>query len=259
MVQEANNARWGEADSQNFIDYGNYFIPERETQIEIIASLIPAVPGPQHILDLCCGEGVLTRALLDRFPGYHIHGFDGSPKMLEQAQTSLAEYGERFASRLFDLAASDWRQFPWPVHAVVSSLAIHHLDATQKQDLFRDIFRVLAPGGVFIVADVIQPVTELATYLAARMWDEAVRERALALDGNLEGYEQFQKMEWNSFTYPETGPDPVDKMSPLFDQLQWLAQAGFTDVDVFWVRAGHAIFGGSKRERFSPLTTFLDC
>jgi tRNA (cmo5U34)-methyltransferase len=46
--------------------------------------------------------------------------------------------------------------------------------------------------------------------------------------------------------YPEQGSDPVDKMSPLFDQLKWLEQAGFASVDVFWMRAGHAIFGGSK-------------
>ena len=238
--------RWDEEDSQDFIDYGNYFIPDRETQIDVICSLIPPAPGQQHILDLCCGEGILTRALLDRFPAFYLHGFDGSPKMIECVQALLAGYGERFASRLFDLADKNWRELPWPVHAAVSSLAIHHLDASQKQDLFRDIFAMLAPGVVFIIADVIQPVTQLSAELAGKMWDEAVRERSLELDGNLLGYKQFQKMEWNSFVYPEQGPDPMDKMSPLFDQLKWLEQAGFADIDVFWMKAGHAIFGGRK-------------
>jgi tRNA (cmo5U34)-methyltransferase len=248
MTQESihSDARWGEEDSQDFIDYGNYFIPDRETQIDVICSLIPPIPGTQHILDLCCGEGILTRALLDRFPGYYVHGFDGSAKMIERVQTLLAGYGEHFASRLFDLAGKDWRELPWPVHAVVSSLAIHHLDAAQKQDLFRGIFAMLAPGGVFIIADLIQPVTQLSTDLSGKMWDEAVRERSLHLDGNLVGYEHFLKIKWNSFVYPEQDPDPMDKMSPLFDQLKWLEQAGFADVDVFWVKAGHAIFGGRK-------------
>jgi tRNA (cmo5U34)-methyltransferase len=247
MLQDSKNdlPRWDEGDSQDFIDYGSYFIPDRETQIDVICSLIPPAPGQQHILDLCCGEGILTRALLDRFPVYYLHGFDGSPKMIERVQALLAGY-ERFASRLFDLADKNWRELPWPVHAVVSSLAIHHLDASQKQDLFRDIFAMLAPGGVFIIADVIQPVTQLSADLAGKMWDEAVRERSLELDGNLLGYEQFQKMQWNSFVYPEQGPDPMDKMSPLFDQLKWLEQAGVADIDVFWMKAGHAIFGGRK-------------
>jgi hypothetical protein len=32
----------------------------------------------------------------------------------------------------------------------------------------------------------------------------------------------------------------------LLDQLKWLEGAGFVDVDVYWMRAGHAIFGGRK-------------
>lgn len=248
MTQDSNkdNARWDEEDSQGFIDYGNYFVPERESQIEAMCSLIPSVAGLHHVLDLCCGEGFLSKALLERFPDYRIHGFDGSSKMLERARTALAGYGDRFDAALFDLADSNWRALPWPVHAVVSSLAIHHLDDAQKRQLFKDVFSMLTPGGVLIIADVIQPVGRLSIELAASMWDEAVRERSLRLGGDLEAFEQFLETRWNSFTYPEQGSDPVDKMSPLFDQLKWLEQAGFADVDVFWMRAGHAIFGGCK-------------
>ncbi len=44
-------------------------------------------------------------------------------------------------------------------------------------------------------------------------------------------------------------PDPIDKPSRLFEQLIWLEQAGFLDVDVHWMKAGHAIFGGRKAGR----------
>jgi len=240
--------RWDEEDSQDFIDFGQYIVPEREIQIDIICSLIPSIPEQCHMLDLCCGEGILTRALLDRFSDYQVHGFDGSLKMLERAKATLTNYGERFEARLFDLASSDWRELPWPVHAVVSSLAIHHLDEIQKQNLFMDVLRMLTPGGVFVIADVIQPVTQLGVALAGKMWDEAVRQRSLELSGNLEAYEQFHEVDWNSFTDPEAAADPIDKLSPLFDQLKWLEQAGFADIDVFWIKAGHAIFGGRKPE-----------
>ena len=30
----------------------------------------------------------------------------------------------------------------------------------------------------------------------------------------------------------------------VFDQLKWLEEAGFSVVDCFWMRAGHAIYGG---------------
>src|SRR5919201_623370 len=44
-----------------------------------------------------------------------------------------------------------------PFDLVVSSLAVHHLDAAGKADLFRRIAAVLAPGGRFVLADVVVP------------------------------------------------------------------------------------------------------
>lgn len=242
MAQEV--SRWEEEDSQSFIDYGRYFVPERETQIEIICDLIPAIDGVQHVVDLCCGEGVLCRAILDRFPTYHVHGLDISSTMLEAASLALSGYGERFDAHVFDLANSSWRTFPWPLRAVVSSLAIHHLDDAQKQQLDRDVYSMLAPGGIFIIADLIWPATQAGINVAGQAWDEATRQRSLQLDGNLSAYEQFHTLEWNSFTLAE--PDPLDKMSSLYSQLKWLEQAGFANIDVYWMKAGHAIFGGMK-------------
>ncbi len=46
------------------------------------------------------------------------------------------------------------------------------------------------------------------------------------------------------YRYPDV--DDIDKPSRLLDQLKWLEQAGFADVDVFWMQAGHALFGGRK-------------
>jgi hypothetical protein len=38
----------------------------------------------------------------------------------------------------------------------------------------------------------------------------------------------------------------MDKPSGIFEQLRWLAAAGFTAVDAYWLQAGHAIYGGQK-------------
>lgn len=236
--------QWKEEDSQDFIDYGKYFVPDRESQINCIYGLIPRPSAPAHILDLCCGEGHLTRALLDRFPECHILGLDGSPKMIERIKTTLAVYGKRFKAMRFDLPSKDWRRFPWPLHAVVSSLAIHHLDDAEKQSLFEDIVSLLAPGGSFIVADLIQPVTQLGKSFAAKGWDEVVRQNSLDRDGNLRAFDRFREIRWN--IYSDLEPNPIDKPSSLFDQLKWLDEAGFTDIDVYWMKAGHAIFGGRK-------------
>jgi tRNA (cmo5U34)-methyltransferase len=241
---EKDNPRWQETDSETFVEYGSYFIPDREVQTDVICSLIPPASGDCRMLDLCCGEGVLTYALLERFPACYVLGYDGSQTMLDTARAALSIYAGRFETRLFDLADTSWRSFPQPLHAVVSSLAIDHLDDEQKQQLFRDVFAMLEPSGAFIVADIIQPTSKQAIDLAGRQWDEAVRQRSLHLSGDLSAYEEFHALGWNSFTATEA--DPMDKMSPLFDQLKWLEQAGFEGVDVFWVKAGHAVFGGYK-------------
>ena len=59
-------AGWSEENSREFIDYGRYFVPERESQMAIISRLIPAVNEPFHGLELCCGEGLLAEVILER-------------------------------------------------------------------------------------------------------------------------------------------------------------------------------------------------
>ena len=76
-----------------------------------------------------------------------------------------------------------------PFDLVASALCIHHLDAAEKTELFRRVREVLAPGGRFVIGDVVEPV------------DPA------------------------DATTPLT--PGFDKPSPLRSQLEWLADAGF--------------------------------
>lgn len=234
---------WNESNSQTFIENGKYFVPDREWQLQAICALLPSRPEPFTILELGCGEGLLAEALLDHFPQATLYGFDGSLKMLQTASLHLQHFGKRFKGQAFDLFSHDWRTTEWQASAIVSSLTIHHLDDGQKEELYRDLFAMLRPGGVLVIADLVQPAGEQATHLAARSWDESVRQRSLALSGSLAFHKRFQEIEWNTFLYP----DEIDNPSRLYDQLKWLEAAGFQNVDVYWLKAGHAIFGGVKR------------
>jgi tRNA (cmo5U34)-methyltransferase len=237
---------WSEKDSEKFIDYGRYFVPEREEQLRIVCDLIPPAAGPHHVVDLCAGEGLLSQALLECDSRRTVHVFDGSRAMLDRAATVLGRYRDRVDFKFFDIFSRDWRRFEWPVHAVVSSLAVHHLDGAQKQELFRDMASALAPGGALVIADVVLPATELTRNVAARLWDQAVQKRALSLDGNLKAFEHFRDTNWNMYTDP--APDPVDKPSTVAEQLAWMQAAGLVGVDLVWMAGGHAIFCGYKAE-----------
>lgn len=243
MTDSTNTWQWSEADSQAFLDYGRFFVPQREYQITTICDLIPPSDEPFTVVELACGEGLLAHAILERFAQAQVRGLDGSANMLQRAATNLEQFAPRFQTQQFELAADDWRTAIRDAHAVVSSLTIHHLDAAGKQQLFHDVYPMLAPGGVFVIADLMQPTTERGVAVAAQAWDDAVRQRSQDLGDDGHAFAYFQQSHWNYYRYP----DPGDMPSPLPHQLQWLAQAGFAHVDVAWMQAGHAIFGGAKR------------
>jgi len=235
---------WTEGDSQVFLEDGRYFVPDRGVQIATLCAVIPEPPEGSLLVDLGCGEGLLARALLGQFPSAKVLGLDGSAEMRKRARAACSSFGARFECRPFSLSDRSWRDFAESPHAVVSVLAVHHLDDEGKRSLFRDIGARLAPGGAFVLADLVRPTTPDGMQLAAREWDRAVRRRALELDGHLGAFQRFQRLDWN--LYSPRVEDPVDKPSSLVDQFRWLEEAGLERADVWWMRAGHAIFGAFK-------------
>lgn len=232
---------WSEQDSAAFIADGEIFTPERALQLETFQRLLGA--EARDVIELCSGAGTLAKAILEACPRAHVYAYEGSTAMLDHADRLLAPFTGRFTLRPFELAARDWRQALPQADAVISSLAVHHLPAAEKRQLFADMFATLRNGGRLVVADLIEPADEVARNYAAWAWDATVRAQADAAS-DAGAIERFRELDWNYYADPE--PDPADQPSTLFEQLSWLRAAGFADVDVFWMKAGHAIFGGRK-------------
>src|SRR4029453_9840320 len=71
--------------------------------------------------------------------------------------------------------------------------------------------------------------------------------------GSLNGYERAISEDWRPTWLMEK--EEREMPYPVSEQLKWLEQAGFSMGDCFWVRAGHAIYGGYRdrcRKRRSP-------
>jgi tRNA (cmo5U34)-methyltransferase len=240
-------ASWSEDDSRLFQELGGVFVPQRELQFRILTQLVPRLPEASVVVELCCGDGALAERLLDAFPEVEVRGFDGSPAMLAAAERRLARFGARWRGREFDLRTFDGSGLDRPVRAVVSSLAVHHLEGVEKAALYRRVRELLAPGGALLVADLVLPASPAASALAADLWDETTHAQAASEAPGRGAWERFVELRWNFFRHP----DDVDKPSPLGDHLRWLAAAGFDGVDVFWAHAGHAVYGGFKPESAS--------
>lgn len=156
-----------------------------------------------RILDLGTGTGVTARGVLQVHTGATLVGVDASATMLAHARAVLPVDAELRVSRLQDPLPTG------PFELVVSVLAVHHLDGPGKADLFRRVARELAPGGRFVLGDLVIP--------------EDPADAVTPIDG--------------TYDTPSTAPD----------QVRWLNAAGFS-VELAWEHRDLAVFVGDLRE-----------
>lgn len=234
---------WTETESALYRDLSRYAVPQRERQIAIVVDRVARASAAGDVLEICRGEGLLTAALLERLPDARVHAYDGSASMLA-ATRARAAAGDRLVTRRIDLADRDWRRFDVPLRAAVSSLAVHHLDGPGKRQLFADLHAALVSGGVFVLADVVQPAGVAGSAIAAELWDQEVKDRALALDGDLGGFEAFRRADWNHFRHAVL--DPIDQPSTVAEHLDWLRAEGYVEVDLHWMTAGQMILSAVR-------------
>ncbi len=245
--QSAGGPSWGESESERFITLGRIYTPRREEILESFLDLIPAGLGDAFTgVELGTGAGWLTEGILRRFPRAKMIGLDGSQAMRETTAHLLAPFGDRAEVRPFRLEEMGWRgALPADLKLVVSSLVIHHLTGQGKRELYSDLFARLSAGGALLICDVLQPASEEGRRTLANAWDEEVRRSSQGILGDLSAYDEFVNDRWNMYAHP-TPEDDIDHPSTLVDQLRWLTEAGFIGIDAWWVRAGHALFGGYK-------------
>ena len=102
----------------------------------------------RRALELGTGSGVTSRRVLARHPHAQLTGVDTSEEMMAAADLPGA-----------DLRLQDLRDpLPeGPFDIVFSALAVHHLGGPEKADLIARVATALAPGGRFVLADVVVP------------------------------------------------------------------------------------------------------
>lgn len=245
LLPDTESHGWSEANSAQFLGFARVVTPARDEQLRLLADLVPAQPDePCRIAELGCGGGDLAAALLERFPRASYLGLDGSPTMLRAAAERLAPFAERVSLRPFRLEEIEtWRrELGSPVRCVVSSLVVHHLADAQKRLLYQALSECLEPNGALLLIDLVLPTSSRARAALGTQWDAIVQEQSQALTGSLAAYNRFREIRWNFYAHP----DPIDQPASLFQQLRWLEATGFRDVDCFWQRAGHALFGGYR-------------
>jgi SAM-dependent methyltransferase len=106
----------------------------------------------RRVLELGTGTGETARRVLELHPAAVLLGIDASSEMLDHARAKPPD--DRASLRVARL------QDPLPdgpFDVVVSVLTVHHLDGAGKAALFGRVARRLAPGGRFVLGDVVVP------------------------------------------------------------------------------------------------------
>jgi tRNA (cmo5U34)-methyltransferase len=246
---------WSAENSEVYRQLASVAVPAREEQVATLLCLLPFGRDEAfHVVELASGEGALSQAILEAFPAATVLALDGEASMRQATAARLQSYGERARVAAFDLASSDWYHELDGADAVVSSLCVHHLNGEGKRKLFAAIHSHLSGRGCLLIADLILPQREEARPLFAATWDRSARERSIAQTGDTALFDLFVRETWNYYRYP----DPFDQPSPLFEQLLWLKDAGFTVVDCFWMQAGHAIYGAYREQAGAAAGDFID-
>jgi tRNA (cmo5U34)-methyltransferase len=187
-------------------------IPRRQ---EGEAALLEALPvTTRRVLDLGSGNGRLLAMVLERLPEATGVALDFSAEMLRQLHARFD------AEPRVDIVSHDLAQ-PLPdlgrFDAIVSSFAFHHVNDARKAALYREVAGRLQSGGVFLNLEHVASATP-------------------ALHG------------WflDALGVAPADDDPSNQLAPVEPQLQWLREAGLTDVDCHWKWRELALLAGRK-------------
>ena len=116
-----------------------------------------------HFLDLGTGPAQIPIFLAQRCPKIRITGIDLSVNMLTLGEQHVAEAG--LADRIA-LECVDAKALPYPDQSfdgVISNSIIHHLP--NPMAAFQEISRVIRPGGLILIRDLMRPDTPEAAQL----------------------------------------------------------------------------------------------
>ena len=195
--------------------------------IEFYAAAIDLLPADTgHVLDLGAGTGLLSALIRERFPDAYIEMMDNSQPMLEQARARFAKDQES-ACILADYTKDS---LGGEYDAIVSALSIHHLTDEAKRQLFARILPALKPGGIFVNAEqILQPTPELEVG-AREQWLADIR--ALGATGQQIADSLLRQTE--------------DRCATIDDQLQWIREAGFTNVRCIYAQGRFAVLTASR-------------
>ena len=186
---------------------------------EMVQRLLEHIrPGARDILELGCGTGNLTLALLGKFKDARVTAVDASPEMTDVTMRRARERG--LADRLSVVTArfEDLDAGAASFDLVTSSMSLHHV--RDKQALYHAIARWLRPGGQLAFADQLAGATAHGHQAHWDLWERFCREPGHCTEEEIASLTEHSRAH--------------DHYVSAGEHFQMLARSGFSSADLVW-------------------------
>ncbi|MBN1384196.1 MAG: class I SAM-dependent methyltransferase [Elusimicrobia bacterium] len=200
---------------------------------QMLDALVTSIPFPENkkikVIDLGCGTGTVSKKVKEKYPSSRIHCIDIAKNMIEIAKHKLSNYPDI----TYENADLSKYSFTNSYDVVLSSLTLHHLVTDDdKINFYTKIYHALNSNGIFYNADNVIGSNEPIQENNMIHWKEFMQKTV-----SVEEIEKKWIRKYNE----------EDRPAKLINQLNWLKDIGFVNIDVIWKYYNFAVYGGLKK------------
>lgn len=195
-------------------------VPIYENVLSMIADTYDRYVGTGNFLDLGCGTANLALKILDCSPDSKVFLLDGSPAMLAKgAEKVKAKVGEGaiVGSKAVNLEEKGWHEgVEGPFDAIVSAFVLEHLKEDDYRSVVSQCRELLKPGGILVTIEFADDEYGMKSWFFDRM------------QRNIDRHKEYQHI------VDESKQEERHYFVNIREKLEWLTQAGFTNVHTVW-------------------------
>jgi tRNA (cmo5U34)-methyltransferase len=188
-------------------------VPQYFEQHEILYDLLPEEEKNYRVLDLGCGNGVLSEVVFRKFPRAFVVGYDLTEKMLMAFEKKLSMHAGNFL-----LQQGDYRidSIGEGYDIILAGFTLHHLTWAERENFYQTLYSALNQGGRFLARDIILDEDQAVVRDQYGLWKKFMKSQGEDPD----------------FWYGKH----IEKDHPptLSDHFSWLRSAGFVKVACHW-------------------------
>jgi len=188
----------------------------------------PESSARMQLLELGCGTGFTTAALLGSRPDLSVLSVDNAPAMLSQARINLAEWVSegRIELRQMDALSALHAIESDSIDIVASAYTLHNFLFGYRHQVLAEIRRVLKPGGLFVTGD-RYALDDPAAHLVATQ--EELRGYFRVFLGEMMRPDLLEQ--WVVHLFGDESEEHIMRLTPALEEM---AELGFEKVTVHY-------------------------